>query len=104
MSSPLEAPLQSRRRPMLALLADVLIRQASVGTVLWTFRNGGHQIAFALNLAVLGLTIAGTRHLGLTRPQGWGLTLREGVLVFIGGVCIAYLLTYLFGPPPWIQL
>lgn len=99
MSVHLDAP----PRPTLALLADVLVREASVGTVLWTYQDGDYRIAAVLNLAVFGLTILGTRRLGLTRPREWGLTLREGVLVFAGGICIAHLITYLFGLPAWVQ-
>ena len=99
MTVQLEAP----PRPTLALLADVLIREASVGTVLWTYQDGDTRTAIALNLAVLGLTIIGTRRLGLTRAREWGLTIREGVLVFAGGICTAHLITHLFGPSPWVQ-
>lgn len=84
-------------RPGLALLAAVLAREAVVGLVLWAGRSWGQQDSAVLTAAVFGLVVAGTRWFGLAQRPGWGLTLRESLLVFAGGICMANLVTFIAG-------
>ena len=88
---------RTQDRPGLALLADVLAREAVVGLVLWAGRGWGQRDSAALAAAVLGLVVAGTRWFGLAQRPGWGPALREGVLVFAGGVCMANLIAFAAG-------
>lgn len=82
---------------MLLLVADALAREVIVGTVVWGCRTTDHGIAVAFNATLLGLIVLGTRWFGLMRPRAWSRTVSEAMLVFIGGVCVANLLTFLFG-------
>ena len=90
---------QAPHRPGLALVADVLAREAIVGAVLWTGRDWGQQSSALLTGTVFALVVVGTRRFGLVRHQGWGPTLREALLVFTGGICLANLIAFAAGPP-----
>ena len=88
---------RTQDRPGLALLADVLAREAVVGLVLWAGRGWDQQDSAALTAAVFGLVVTGTRWFGLAQRPGWGPTLREALLVFAGGVCMANLIAFAAG-------
>jgi hypothetical protein len=86
-------------RPGLALIADVLAREAIVGAVLWAGRAWGQQNSALLTGGVFALVIIGTRWFGLAQRRGWGLTLREALLVFTGGICLANIIAFAAAQP-----
>lgn len=86
-------------RPGWALIADVLAREAVFGAVLWAGRGGGQQNGALLIGGVFALVIIGTRWFGLALRRGWGLTLREALLVFTGGICLANIIAFAAGQP-----
>lgn len=92
-------PARATRRPGLALIADVLAREAIVGAVLWAGRGWGQQDSALLTGGVFALVILGTRWFGLVQRRGWGLTLREALLVFTGGICLANIVAFAAGQP-----
>jgi len=83
----------------LALIADVLAREAIVGAVLWAGRAWGQQNSALLTGGVFALVIIGTRWFGLAQRRGWGLTLREALLVFTGGICLANIIAFAAAQP-----
>ena len=83
----------------MALVADVLAREAMVGAVLWTGRDWSQRNGALLTCAVFALVVVGTRWFGLAQRRGWGLTFREALLVFTGGICLANLIAFAAGPP-----
>jgi hypothetical protein len=90
---------RAHQRPGLALIADVLAREAVVGAVLWAGRAWGQQNGALLTGWVFALVIMGTRWFGLAQRRGWGLTLREALLVFTGGICLANIIAFAAGQP-----
>ena len=90
---------QVPHRPGLALIADVLAREAIVGAVLWMGRDWSQRNGALLTCIVFALVVVGTRWFGLAQRRGWGLTLREALLVFTGGICLANLIAFAAGPP-----
>ncbi len=91
--------VRAQHRPGLALIADVFAREAVVGAVLWAGRGWAQQNSALLTGGVFALVLIGTRWFGLAQRRGWGLTLREALLVFTGGICLANIIAFAASQP-----
>lgn len=98
-------PIRQSERNRLAgrtrLIADVLLRGAAVGLILWTGAAQVAKVRLASRLAAISVTFLWTRRFGLMRPMIWKATLMESMLLYLGGVCFSNLMLAGFGSAPW---
>lgn len=79
----------------------VIVREGILGLVLWSGEapDNATRAAIAL-ISVFGMVLW-TRWFGLLRPNCWTKACWEGLLLYIGAVCVGNLLRLGFGPAPW---
>jgi len=93
----------SPRTPAGTLLAilRVLLQETVFGILFWSSAAPGTGSALARSMFGLCTVILWTRRFGYLRPSNWTTASWEGLLVYVGAVCICNLLTFGFGVAPW---
>ena len=92
----------ARPRHLVALAADVLAREAATGLALWAAQSAAGALRLPLTLLVLVMVVVGTGRFRLTPVPAWQAAAAEGLLIFLGGQCVANLAAFLAGAPPWV--
>ena len=87
--------------PLLVLV--ILAREVAVGAALWAGAFLPGPAAPGAWLAVLVATVAGSHLRGVTPARTWQSTVGEAALLFVGGMCVAALLTRAVAMPPWLS-
>ena len=82
-------------------MLGVLLREAAFGFLLWSGAAPGRAIQTAASLTVLCAILLLTRRFGILRPTGWTTAFWEGLLLYVGAVCVCNLLRLGFGIAPW---
>lgn len=94
-----DRPSRAGCRSLLAMLSDVLAREALAGLALWAVQAADGGLRPLLAVGVLAVVAVGTHRFGLNPVKGWQATLAEVLLVFLGGLCMANLLAMAVGAP-----
>lgn len=86
---------------LLPTMLGVLLREAAFGFLLWSGAAPGRAIQLAVSLAGLCAIILLTRRFGILRSTSWATASWEGLLLYVGAVCVRNLLWLGFGIAPW---
>lgn len=85
------------------LVFHVLAREVAVGAALWGGAFLPGPLAAGVWVAVLAATVSGSHLHGVTPARTWQSSASEAALVFVGGMCVAALLTRVVAMPPWLS-
>jgi hypothetical protein len=91
----------SSRRAVLGFAAQVLVREAVIGAVLYACAGASRIGNFGMGLLALGMVVLWTYWFGLLRPRSWTMAAAEGLLLYAGSVCIGNILLITLGPLQW---
>ena len=80
---------------------SVVLREGVAGVLLWSSAVPDNRIRLAVALTGLCGLILWTRWFGLLRPNSWAKACWEGLLLYIGAICLCNLLLLGFGLAPW---
>lgn len=88
-------------RGILLTSLTVLMREAVFGFVLWGGAAPGRDTRLALSLLSLCTILLWTRRFGTLRSIGWMAASWEGLLVYVGAICMCNILSLVLGIAPW---
>lgn len=79
----------------------MLVREVVFGFVLWASAAPGRDTRLALSLVSLCAILLWTRRFGILGSTRWLAASWEGLLVYVGAVCMCNILSLVLGTAPW---
>ena len=89
---------RSELRPVWMRGAEVLLREGTIGTLLFAVTGRDPVVNGLILLSGLGLTTALTLRFGVLRHRGWTDVMSESLIVFCGALGARNVLLVMFKP------